>query len=177
MAASGATSELYRAVIGGSWDRLDPGVVRLHGRNGAVQSGTFRVRRGTGRMARLVASLLRFPPEGDLVSLSLKIMSRGRREMWRRLFGRTPMVTEQYERDGSVLVECMGPLALHFRLDIDGGALVFRLIEVRLFGLPLPRALRPRVSGREWGTDRTQVAIRAEAPWLGLLLSYEGVLE
>lgn len=172
-----ATSELYRSVIGGSWDQLDAGVIRLHGRNGSVQCGTFRVRRGKSPLARLVGALLRFPPEGEVITLSLRILSRGRREIWRRMFDKTPMVTEQYERDGRVLVESLGPLALHFRLEADGGALVFRLVDVRLFGIPLPRALRPRVSGREWGTDRTRVAIRVESPVVGLLLAYEGELE
>jgi hypothetical protein len=124
-----------------------------------------------------VAALLRFPPEGEIVSLSLRILSSSRREIWQRKFDRTPMVTKQYEEDGRVLVECLGPLALHFRLEVEAGALVFRLVEARMFGFPLPRALRPRVTGREWGTECTHVAIRAEAPGVGLLLAYEGVVE
>lgn len=106
----------------------------------------------------------------------MRITTRGRQEIWRRVFDKTPMVTEQFE-DGRVLVERMGPLSLHFRLEIEQGALVFRLVDARLLGCSLPRSLRPRVCGREWGPDRTRVAIRAEAPALGLLLAYEGELE
>lgn len=177
MAELGAASGLYTSVLGPHWNDVSPGVARLHTRNGAIQRGRFRVRRGDSWLARSIAALLRFPPEGDRVPLTLEITGTAGRERWRRVFSRTPMVTEQRDDRGGVLVERMGPLALHFRLDIDGGALVFRLIDARVFGFSLPRRLRPRVSGREWGSDRTQVAIRAEAPVLGFLLSYEGALE
>ncbi len=142
-----------------------------------MQRGSFKVRRGIAWPARVIASLLRFPAEGEVVPLALRITSRGRRETWRRVFDKTPMVTTQYDIEGRILVERLGPLALHFRLEVDAGALVFRLVDARFLGLSLPRFLRPRVSGREWGPDRPRVAIRAEAPVFGLLLAYEGVLE
>src|SRR5262245_56340580 len=170
-------SRLYTSVLGRDWSRVSPGVARLHGRAGAIQRGRFRVRRGESWLARLIAALLRFPPEGDLVPLTLEITDIAGRERWRRVFERTPMVTEQWNDGSGALVESLGPLALHFRLEIEDGALVFRLLDARVFGFALPHRLRPRVSGREWGADRTQVAIRAEAPGLGFLLSYEGELE
>lgn len=172
-----SASELYRSVIGKSWNQLDPGVLRLHGRNGSTQRGRFRVRRGRNWLARAVAALLRFPPEGDEVECSLLIASSAGRESWRRVFGKTPLVTEQYRAAGGHLVERQGPVELHFRLEVDRGALVFKLMETRFLGFRLPARLRPRVSGREWGADRTCVAIRAEAPVLGLLLAYEGTME
>lgn len=177
MAETGSTSELYRSVVGSSWDRLDPGVRRLHGRNGTVQRGRFRVRRGGNWLARAVAAILRFPPEGDAVDCSLLIASRGGRESWRRVFGGNPLASEQYRVAGGLLVERGGPVELHFRLEIERGALVFKLVEARFFGFRLPARLQPRVSGREWGADVPSVAIRAEAPVLGLLVAYEGTME
>ena len=170
-------SELYRSLIGSDWELLDAGVRRLHGRNGSVQRGRFRIRRGAGWPARALASLLRFPPEGDAVECSLVIDSLGSRESWRRVFGKTPLVTDQYRVPGGILVERRGPVTLHFRLAIDQGALVFRMVDARFFGIRIPLRLRPRVSGREWGHDRTRVEIRAEDPMLGLLLAYEGTIE
>ena len=150
---------------------------RLHGRDGLVQRGRFRVRRGGNWLARAVAAILRLPPEGDAVECSLLIASRGGRESWRRVFGKNPLVSEQYRVEGGILVERGGPVELHFRLEIERGALVFKLVEARFFGFRLPRRLQPRVSGREWGADLPRVAIRAEAPVLGLLVAYEGTME
>lgn len=177
MAEPGANSELYESILGRSWSHLDPGVRRLHGKNGTVQRGRFNVRRGGNWLARAVAAILRLPPEGEAIDCSLLIAARGGRESWRRVFAKSPLVTEQYRIAGCLLVERRGPVELHFRLEVDGGALVFTLVDARFSGFSLPLRVRPQVSGREWGADRPRVAIRAEAPGLGLLVAYEGTME
>ncbi len=75
------------------------------------------------------------------------------------------------------LVERFGALSLIYSLDVVQGALVYDLVGMRLFNVPLPRLLRPVDRAVEQGTQEGwEVTVRIALPILGELLRYGGRL-
>jgi hypothetical protein len=176
---------LYERLVGVAWREVDEPVRRLHARGtGLCGEGSFAVRRGNFA-ARALARLLRLPAGGDAVRVRLAVTfaEGGRVERWHRTFEGRSFDTLQREGEGRLLSERAGPLELRFRLSVEGGALVYtqagaglRLGRLRV---PLPRPLAPRVEARERGAgdgEDVNVYVRACAPLVGPLLSYEGCL-
>lgn len=171
---------LYARLVGDGWGGLDEPVRRLHLR--ARGAGNFAVRRGTGRVARVVARLMRLPPSGESVPLLLSIEPHGGGERWRRNFAGREFVTEQGEHAGPLLSERAGPFELLFRLSVEAGALLYRhegaAVRVRGLRVRLPRLLAPRVEAWERGDEGggVRVAVCVTAPLAGLLIRYEGLV-
>ncbi|XXX72666.1 DUF4166 domain-containing protein [Sorangium sp. So ce134] len=168
---------LYPALLGPAWAALAPAVQELHA-GGARARGRFRVRRGRGLAARLLAALLRMPEASEDVAVTLAVEPSGGGERWVRTFGGRLLCSSQW-RSGDLLVEALGLVQCWFRLRAEGGTLVFEqarsTIGLRGFGLPLPRWLAPRVEGRaEPSRDGVRVDVRIFAPVAGLLVAYEG---
>ncbi|WP_437313306.1 DUF4166 domain-containing protein [Sorangium sp. So ce385] len=168
---------LYPALLGAAWAALAPPVQALHA-GGARARGRFRVRRGRGLAARLLAALLRMPAAAEDVVVTLAVEPSGDGERWIRSFGGRLLCSSQW-RSGELLVEALGLIQCWFRLRAEGGALVFEQARstfgLRGFGLPLPRWLAPRVEGRaEPSRDEVRVDVRIFAPIAGLLVAYEG---
>jgi hypothetical protein len=169
--------DLYPSLLGPSWAALALPVQRLHA-NSQSARGVFRVRRGQGLVARLIATLLGMPKPADAVAVSLKVERTAHGERWIRRFGDQPLMTVQWRR-GEFLVEAIGPTQCWFRLSVADGSLVFEHARSafghRRFALPLPRWLAPRIEGRaEPRSDAVHVRVHIYAPFFGLLVAYEG---
>ncbi|HEX8190154.1 MAG TPA: DUF4166 domain-containing protein [Pyrinomonadaceae bacterium] len=180
-AVEGGRVGLYERLIGEGWGGLDEPVRRLHlcARGG----GTFAVRRGGGRLSRVVARLMGLPEGGEAVPLLLSVEPHGGGERWRRNFAGREFVTEQGEHAGALMAERAGPFELLFRLNVEGGALAYHqegaFIRVRSLRVRLPRLLAPRVEARERaaeGGGGVRVSVRVTAPLFGPLISYEGLV-
>jgi hypothetical protein len=177
----------YRRVLGDAWTDLHPAVRAAHldGHDGAPVrgAGRFRVEHGPGRLARLLANLLRMPAAGEDVLVTLEITADGAGERWRRTMGRSRIVTTQRQRGAGVLTERFGLLALDFRLWVEEGGLVYQQVgaglELASARLPLPRALSPLIEAWEMpaGPRETRERVRVTAPLVGTLITYEGWLK
>lgn len=172
-----ARAGLYERLVGEAWGGLDERVRGLHAR--ARSSGTFVVRRGEGRVARLVARLLGLPEAGEAVPLRLTVTPHGGGERWHRAFAGKDFVTEQRAHAGPLLAERTGPFELLFRLTVEGGALVYSqegaFLRVRGLRVRLPRRLAPRVGAWERAEGRgVRVCVRVSTPLSGTLIEYEG---
>jgi hypothetical protein len=170
---------LYERLVGDGWDGLDEPVRRLHLR--ARGAGLFAVRRGEGRLARIVARLMGLPLGGEAVPLLLSVEPHGEGERWRRNFAGRDFVTEQSEHAGPLLAERTGPFELLFRLKVEGGALAYRhegaALRVRSLRMSLPRLLAPRVEAWERADEGgVRVCVCVTAPLVGLLIRYEGLV-
>lgn len=173
---------LYERLVGEGWRELDEPVRRFH--RCARGSGVFAVRRGEGRVARLVARLLGLPEGGEAVPLLLSVEPRsGGGERWRRSFAGREFVTEQGEHEGALMAERTGPCELLFRLKAEGGALIYRQERAALcvgsLRVRLPALLAPRVEAWERADvagGGVRVSVRVEAPLCGPLISYEGLV-
>lgn len=168
---------LYTALLGSAWSDLALPVQRLH-QGGVSARGVFRVRRGTGRLARLIAAILGMPLPGDGVRVLLAVESTLDGERWTRAFDGRALRTVQWQR-GALLVEALGLVQCLFRLRAASGALVFEQVGAALgfrgLTLPLPRFLAPTIEGRaEAHEGEVHVDVRIHAPGVGLLVAYDG---
>jgi hypothetical protein len=175
----GAGAGLYERLVGEGWERLDEPVRRFHLR--ARGAGTFAVRRGEGRLARVVARLMGLPEGGEEVPLLLSVEPHGGGERWRRNFAGREFVTEQGEHASGLMWERTGPFELLYRLTAEGGALLYAqegaALRVKGLRVRLPRLLAPRVEAWERADEGgVRVTVCVTAPLTGPLISYEGLV-
>jgi hypothetical protein len=175
------TLGLYEALLGAGWHGLAEPLRRLHTPGVVVRAaGTFRVRRGTNRLARLLAWLARLPTECDSIDLQLVVTPIADEEEWRRHFGGRPFVTMQAARDG-LLIERSGLSEVRLQLSVVDGALRYQSMRAALcvafVRLPLPRWMSPRVQASETEVAGVvSVSVEVCLPLLGRLIAYEGTL-
>lgn len=173
---------LYPRLLESSWHELAAPVRDMHLDGAALLygSGFFRIRHGTSHLGCLLAWLMHMPSATEATNTRLVILPLGHGERWVRHFGDQYFVSTQREAFGGGLLERIGPLELRFRLEARDGALFYRQVGAALrlgpLRVPLPRRIAPRVEAKEepGGADRTHVTVVVTAPWVGLLVSYEG---
>lgn len=178
-------ARLYERLLGEAWGELDEPVRRLHERGtGPCGEGLFAVR-GGNFLARTLARLAGLPAGGEAVRVCLSVTHAedGTAERWHRTFEGRVFDTLQREGAGRMLAERAGPFELMFRLSVEGGALVYTqagaALRVGPLRVPLPRSLAPRVDAREGDAgdgEAVLVRVSSRAPFVGLMLSYEGRL-
>jgi len=173
---------MYRQLLGSAFEQLPPRVRELHdSRQPRQWTGNASIRRGRGLLARLVASLFRFPAAGEQVPVSVTFTPEGDGERWTRNFGGRSFSSIQSPGTGRnqyLLVERFGPLRFAMALVLDGPHL--RLIPRRwhFLGMPMPRALLP--GGNSFETDddgRFGFDVEVTVPGIGLIVAYRGTLE
>lgn len=142
-------------------------------------SGTLSVRWGQLPPARILARVLRLPPEGPAVPVRVEIERMGDQEVWRRWFAGRPYVTRQSRR-GRVRIERIGALEIRYRLLASPSEVRYvqegACLRMGRLAIPLPQRLSPIVSAEAAGPeeDRFFVAVMVRAPLVGSLLSYSG---
>jgi hypothetical protein len=169
---------LYRSLLGDRFELLPERVRELHDlTEQTVWVGRADVERGRSWVARTVADLLSLPPDGKDQSLGISFMPDNGREEWTRWFGTRTFGSVQFERDG-LLAERIGATCLLSAPEASEEGLAMRLHGVRVFGIPLPRFLHPRVRTFEREQDGVyQFEAEAHLPLVGLLVRYTGWLE
>lgn len=175
---------LYANLLGEDWTGLDDAVRRFHSPDPVIRAaGAFRVRRGRGLPARLLACLARLPAEGESIEVRLMVTAGPAGEEWRRTFAGRPLVSAQYARPDGLLAERIGPIEIRFRLDPAGGALLYRtegaVLRAGPLAVPLPPWLCPRATASEaqaGDPDRITVRVEVALPLLGRLIEYGGDL-
>jgi hypothetical protein len=164
--------------MGEAFESLPPAVRALHGcADGFHAVGRCEVRRGGGILSRLVASWLGVPPAGRDVALTFDIVPQESGEEWVRRFG-DHVMRSRFWTPGEGLYERLGPIVMLHSLEKVDGKLATRLHRLWFLGLPVPRALHPRIralADEDAGAYRFDVA--AELPFAGLVVSYRGRLE
>ncbi len=168
---------LYARVMGAAFDRLPPRVRGLHDvlrDDGA--SGRAFVTRGRHPLARLIAAVIGFPPEGEH-PLHVAFAERDGVETWTREFsGRRFQST--LSQHGTRLVEQFGPLRFGFDLPGDTQGLSMQMRRWWLGPLRLPLAWAPRSVAREWDEDdRFHFDVPISLPLVGMVVHYRGWLQ
>ena len=144
-------------------------------------TGTARVDRGTGLLARLVCAVVGFPPAADAVPVEVTMERRGEVEIWTRDFGgrRFRSVLRAAGPEGSGLVtERFRPLTFRIRLTPEGGALRYPVEAGRCGPVPIPRALLPHSETLE-GADGEAATfdVGISLPLAGMVVRYRGRIE
>lgn len=167
---------LYRRVMGEAFDALPRPVREMHTVFGdAGASGTAMVERGRSPLARLVAAVMRFPPEGEH-ALHVAFEESDGIERWTRDFGGRRFSSELSQR-GRSLTERFGPMRFYFDLPPDGLGLTMVMRRWSVFGIPMPLFLAPKSEAREWAEDEYFCFdVPIALPLIGKVVHYRGRL-
>ena len=167
---------LYARAMGPAFEALPPAVRRLHDFVAdAGAAGEAIVSRGRGPLVALLAKLMRFPPAGRW-PLHVAFAARDGAETWTRDYGGHVMRSVLTQRRGGV-VERFGPIRFAFDLLPQPDGLAMRLAGWSLLGVPLPRALGPRITAREWEEGgHFCFDVAASLPLAGPVVRYSGWL-
>ena len=69
----------------------------------------------------------------------------------------------------------LGPIRMNMLLNVEQGALTYQLVKARLFGLPIPLWLAPKVVAEEAQVDEVyRFKVNVSMPLVGLLVRYGG---
>jgi hypothetical protein len=169
---------LFRRLLGASFDQLPDPIRRVHDdRPHSVLAGRCHITRGAGLPVRLLGWAASLPQSGNDLPLTVSFVRDGAREVWSRDFGGHPMRSTLTERNG-LLEEVLGPARFSFALRVDDGQVAWSVVAIRVLGLPLPAAWFRAVTARQSvQAGRYTFDVRAELPWIGLLVHYHGWLE
>jgi len=167
---------LYARVMGDRFDALPSAVRDMHrvlaDRGAAGEGG---VTRGAGLVARLLATVMRFPPTGHW-PLHVSFAERNGVETWTRDFAGHRFASV-LSADGGCVVERFGPIRFAFDLPAGEDGLAMRLRRWSVFGVPLPLMLAPRIAAREWQEgDRFRFEVDVAMPLIGRVVRYAGWL-
>jgi hypothetical protein len=171
-----AYTPLYQRVMGADFDALPDPVRFMHTLIGdGAASGTATVTRGRNWAARLVAWVMRFPPEGQH-GLHVHFAEQHGCERWTRDFAGARFSSVLSEC-GGLLVERFGPMRFHFTLAVSDGGLRMMMQKWGIFGLPMPLALAPKSPAREWAEgDDFCFDVPITLPLIGMVVHYQGRL-
>lgn len=162
--------KLVERVMGADFGQLDAEVQALH-RGSGIRSGRIDVH--TAPLARLFG----FPPSAKGAMLWFAVREEDGNAIWMRQINDRE-VRSEISVAGPHLAERLNGMMVVSEPVCEDGALVLRPLAMRAFDIPLPQALWPKVTMREWGEDgryRFRVEIRAPLT-RGRLLAYEGWL-
>jgi hypothetical protein len=173
-----ATASLYRRLLGLQFDVLPPVLQRFHDQPGGGKAhGQFDVERNRGRIANILASLLKLPKAGRSVPISLEVITEGDRERWIRSFAGQIVETVQWASN-NYLMESFGHTSFSSKLVVDGSRLCYQFHCAWYRGIRLPLFLSPCIKGVvEAGETGWIVDVRIAAPVLGWLVHYRGWIE
>ena len=167
----------YSEVLGGAWQDLPP-AVRRSLTSPLLAKGSLDVCPPSGRLARVVARLIKVPPAGRGVVSSLELNQTGPTTRWIRSFGEMRAVSDQRLVGGSI-VESAGPYQFELVPRVEGNALIVSSGRLRLLGIPAPRWCGPSIVAKlSEGPDELswRLGVRIGHPWFGVISQYAGVM-
>lgn len=173
---------LYKRHLGTAWEMLPPEIRAMHDfESFAAAEGVATVTRGHGLLSRLACWLMRFPPAGENVPLTVKFAVRKGVEAWTRDFAGHRFTSRQYEGSGRsvrLIVEKFGPLRFSMALVPDGNRLNLVLRRWSAFGIPLPMWLCVKTESYEMAEAGSfHFNVRIWHPLTGPIVHYQGSLK
>ncbi|MGL4237360.1 DUF4166 domain-containing protein, partial [Tabrizicola sp.] len=129
-----------------------------------------------GLMARIVATIMRFPPEGTDIPLTVTMERHKDSERWTRNFnGRCFQSTLSWHNGR--LTERFGALTFTIALRAADGELRYPVTQGWFLGIPLPRWALPRSDTTE-ATDgpHSTFDVALSLPLIGPIVRYQGWL-
>jgi len=170
---------LYRISMGKEYfDKLGESVKQFHSTMTEAEAhGTCRIIRGESHIAKLVATILRFPNNSEAdVYLKVVTETKGGKfiQKWMRNFGGQPLNTRQYFQDG-LLMENYGPFVVGMRIKPTPGGFIHEPVQTWLGPIPLPKILSPYAHGITIATEKGWTFdVRIGIPFIGDIMGYKG---
>ncbi len=142
-------------------------------------SGLARIDRGASVLSRLAGAMMRFPPAGQDVPVSVVMERRGAGEVWTRRFGTHGFRSRLTPpRRGPGLIERFGVLSFRIALRVKAGQLHYPVAQGWCLGIPLPRWALPVSRTVEAMDDqgRATFDVALSHRLTGLIVRYRGWL-
>jgi len=171
---------LYPRLLGLHCEEMEPLLREAHERAPLLR-GTVTVRRGASLFMRGLAEVAGLPRACANAPCVVRFEQRDTwpegTERWVREMAGRRFVSRLIPAAPGEFIESFGWYRFRFAVEFDSGTVRFVLKRFSVLGLPVPRALHPRVSTREsqQGEDYC-FEIEAGLPGLGLLVAYHGRL-
>lgn len=174
MVRSNRMSSILAIHMGDAFSRLNPLLQKAHLGNNRLE-GLAQVRRGN-MFARFICNVFHFPKEERDVHLSVDCYHTADSMIWNRSFNGLAMQSH-FRRNGEYLVEHLGPLAMSFKAFEKSGQLHYQFIKTRIFGIPVPDILSPKVTASECELDgRYHFSVEVSMFLIGPVIAYSGIL-
>jgi hypothetical protein len=176
-------ARLYPLLLAARTDEMAPLLREVH-EHATLLRGTVTVTRGSSWLLRALAELSGMPRScvdaPCVVRFEQKPHWPAGTERWvREMAGRrfTSLLMPAGPGETGEFKESFGWYHFRFALELDNGAVAFRLRAWSVLGVPLPRALWPHVVTREAQQGEFYTfLVEAHLPLLGLLVGYRGRL-
>jgi hypothetical protein len=177
-----ADAPLYQRLLGDAWPALPEPLRVMHSlKDTFTARGTASVERGTGVLARAVATITRFPQAGENIPVTVNFRLHEGKETWQRIFAGKSFSSVQSEGKGrseGLLSERFGPFTFGLALVCEDQKLRLVVRRWDFLGLPLPLWLAPRGDAYESVEDgRFHFHVEIAHPLTGLIVRYRGWLE
>ncbi|WP_226649107.1 DUF4166 domain-containing protein [Microbulbifer variabilis] len=160
--------------MGASYQRLSPVIREVHSGRKVIE-GEVTVERGA-LLAQIICSLFSFPKQNKKCSLRVECHHSANNILWMRNFDGLKLNSYFFSK-GNLLFEQMGPLRMYFTpVEVDG-SLTYHFVKTKIFGIPLPGILSPKIYAREYEVDGTyQFEVKVSMIAIGKVLSYGGAM-
>jgi hypothetical protein len=171
---------LYRRVLGPSYDCQSPAGRTLHDAGSSRWTGRCVVDGAETALGRCLSWLFQLPAAASECPITVVFSATGGAEVWTRHIGGRAMRSWQHiglRKPQGWIVERFGPLAFDLEMLVADGRLELLMRGVRCLGVPVPRALWPRIKAseqEEGGRFRFDVEIGLQLA--GRLVRYRGWL-
>ncbi len=164
---------IYQKVIGKDFNQLGPNLQYGHAHMPIVKAkGSINVEWGKGFLIRWMNKMNGLPPAGNNQELELEIIRDEKIETWNRKFKSTVFSTIQFEKNG-LLVEKDGPIAIGFKVHLDGNSFIYEQVYMKFAGIRIPRFIGMKSEAKVAETNNGWDAeIKVTAPIVGLVLKY-----
>ncbi|HLO76344.1 MAG TPA: DUF4166 domain-containing protein [Magnetospirillum sp.] len=174
-----STQSVHRRALGGRFDAMPAPIRLVHAAPGVTLSGSVEVSPAPTLAGRWLLGFMGLPRLAGSHSLVVRVLADGDGELWERRFADATFAS-RFQAAGvpEQAREYFGPFRLDYQLAAENGEIRWSLVGARLFGVPLPKALAPEVTAREWVADDGAYRMKAQVslPGLGPLLGYGGSL-
>ncbi len=165
--------------------RLPPAVRDFHGLSGVpVWCGFADIETGGGLPGRIIRRLMGMPEAGTGIPVTVSVDriigdGPGGSEIWTRNFGGRRFSSRLEPHQEGTVTETFGALSFKLEVAVKDDSLELPVSAWRLFGIPMPRFLRPGSQATEFEDERGRFRfdVRLSLPVIGLLIHYRGCLE
>lgn len=166
----------FRALLGPDYDALPAAVRAYHDHRRAHYVGTAFSGGATHFAAQALRWVFGFPKPAERMEVEIWLSVAEDRQVWRRRFGDRRFSSSFHAGSDGTLDEKFGPFRFAFRLRSAGNRMYWDFAGWRVFGVPLPRALGPRIETYETedAEGRFVFYSHADFPLMGRLVHYHG---
>lgn len=170
---------LFQLALGADWDAMPeiwrdahvlPSINFLRGR--------AEISRGRSLMSGIIGWVFRFPRAASDVPVTVRMEPIGSSEVWTRRFGDQSFRSVLRSSRPGHVKERFGLFEFEMAVPVAREAMTMPVTHGWFCGIPMPRWTLPLSQTREFIKDnRFHFDVKLSAPWVGLIVHYEGWLK